>query len=126
MGTGVRFEGSQVVLRASRDYSPLSRKERAITFHSWRYFLNSVSRGRVSDEKLRLMTGHHNKEMSEHYTHLLDEDYTEMRKVQEDVFGVIKLKMFDRITFRQKHVAGGRRWPFYTYYKNLRLKCYGD
>jgi integrase len=63
------------------------RKARAITFHSWRHFLNSVSRGRVPDEKLRLMTGHRTEEMTEHYTHLLEEDYTEIRKVQEDIFG---------------------------------------
>jgi integrase len=63
------------------------RKARAITFHSWRHFLNSISRGRVPDEKLRLMTGHRTEEMTEHYTHLLEEDYTEIRKVQEDVFG---------------------------------------
>jgi hypothetical protein len=46
-----------------------------------------VSRGRVPDEKLRIMTGHRTEEMTEHYTHLLEEDYTEIRKVQEDVFG---------------------------------------
>jgi integrase len=63
------------------------RKARAVTFHSWRHFLNSISRGRVPDEKLRLMTGHRTEEMTEHYTHLLEEDYTEIRKVQEDVFG---------------------------------------
>ena len=63
------------------------RKARAIIFHSWRHFLNSVSRGRVPDEKLRIMTGHRTEEMTEHYTHLLEEDYTEIRKVQEDVFG---------------------------------------
>ena len=33
------------------------------------------------------MTGHRTEEMTEHYTHLLEEDYTEIRKVQEDVFG---------------------------------------
>jgi len=33
------------------------------------------------------MTGHCTEEMTEHYTHLLEEDYTEIRKVQEDVFG---------------------------------------
>jgi len=63
------------------------RKARQITFHSWRHFLNSISRGRVPDEKLRLMTGHRTAEMTDHYTHLLEEDYAEIRKVQEDVFG---------------------------------------
>jgi len=39
------------------------------------------------DEKLRLITGHLAEEITEHYTHLLEEDYTEIRKVQKDVFG---------------------------------------
>jgi integrase len=63
------------------------RKARAITFHSWRHFLNSVIRGRVPDEKLRLMTGHQTEKMTENYTHLLEEYYTEIWKVQKDVFG---------------------------------------
>lgn len=64
-----------------------SRKARKIDFHSWRHFLNSISRGRVPDEKLRLMTGHRSVEMTDRYTHLLEEDYIEIRKVQEEVFG---------------------------------------
>ncbi|MCK7477141.1 MAG: site-specific integrase [Candidatus Moduliflexus flocculans] len=63
-----------------------ARKARKIDFHSWRHFLNSISRGRVPDEKLRLMTGHRSVEMTDRYTHLLEEDYTEIRKVQDEVF----------------------------------------
>jgi hypothetical protein len=33
------------------------------------------------------MTGHCTEEMTEHYTVLLEEDNTEIRQVQEDVFG---------------------------------------
>lgn len=68
-----------------------ARKARLISFHSWRHFFNSVMRGHVPDEKLRLMTGHRTEEMTEHYTHPLEEDYKEAKKVQDDVFGSIKL-----------------------------------
>jgi len=66
------------------------RRVRCITFHSWRHFLNSVARGRVPDEKVRLMTGHKTEQMMDHYTHLLEEDYTAIRKMQEDVFGEMR------------------------------------
>jgi integrase len=66
------------------------RKSRCLTFHSWRHFLNSVARGRVPDEKVRLMTGHRTEQMTEHYTHLLEEDYSAIRKMQDDVFGGIR------------------------------------
>jgi hypothetical protein len=33
------------------------------------------------------MIGHHTETITEHYTVLLEEDYTKIRKVQEDVFG---------------------------------------
>jgi len=63
------------------------RKERNITFHSWRYFYNSLMRGRIHDSKLRLMTGHKSLEMTEHYTVLAPEDYQDVRQVQEEYFG---------------------------------------
>jgi integrase len=65
------------------------RRDRNITFHSWRHFINSVMRGKIPDEKLRLLTGHRTFSMTEHYTHLLDDDYSEMRKLQENVFAVV-------------------------------------
>lgn len=33
------------------------------------------------------MTGHRTEQMTEHYTHLLEEDYSAIRKMQDDVFG---------------------------------------
>jgi integrase len=65
------------------------RRERNITFHSWRHFINSAIRGKLPDEKLRLLTGHRTFQMTEHYTHLLDEDYTEMRSLQENLFSFV-------------------------------------
>jgi len=35
------------------------------------------------------MIGHHTETITEHYTVLLEEDYTKIRKVQEDVFGTV-------------------------------------
>ncbi len=69
------------------------RKTRNLTFHSWRHFLNSIARGRVPDEKVRLMTGHRTEQMTEHYTHLLEEDYSAIREMQDDVFGGMKVSL---------------------------------
>jgi len=33
------------------------------------------------------MTGHRSVEMTDRYTHVLEEDYIEIRKVQDEVFG---------------------------------------
>jgi len=44
--------------------------------------LTPLRRKRVSGEKLRLMTGRRTEEMTVHYSHLLEKDYTEIRKVQ--------------------------------------------
>lgn len=60
-----------------------ARKERNLTFHSWRHFFNSVCRGSVSDAKLRLVTGHRTSEMTERYTHPVEGDLAEIRAIQE-------------------------------------------
>jgi integrase len=46
------------------------RRERNITFHSWRHFLNSqlISRG-INEAKARRITGHATAAMTEHYSH---------------------------------------------------------
>jgi integrase len=62
------------------------RKRRNITFHSWRHFFNSMCRGHVSDAKLQLVTGHRTQEMTERYTHVVEEDLKEIRAVQERIF----------------------------------------
>jgi integrase len=62
------------------------RKERNITFHSWRHFYNSLLRGKIHDAKLRRLTGHRTLEMTEHYTHFKIEDFQDVMKIQEQYF----------------------------------------
>lgn len=59
------------------------RKERNITFHSWRHFFNSFLRGRVNDVKIRKVTGHKTLAMTEHYTHFNIDDFRDVLQVQE-------------------------------------------
>jgi integrase len=63
-----------------------NRKERNITFHSWRHFFNTNMRGKISDDKLRLLTGHRTKTMTEHYTYNDFERVQDVISVQESVF----------------------------------------
>ncbi len=68
------------------DITPEERKQKNITFHSWRHFFNTMCRGKVPDSKLQRVTGHKTQEMTEHYTHFQLEDYAEVRKIQEGMF----------------------------------------
>ena len=62
------------------------RKERNITFHSWRHFFNTTLRSNgVSDSKVQSLTGHSTLEMTEHYTHFKLEDYAEIKDIQERI-----------------------------------------
>jgi len=64
------------------------REDRRITFHSHRHFLNTLLRtARVPDPLVQRVTGHRTQEMTEHYSHLALEDFSEVVKVQEKVFG---------------------------------------
>lgn len=56
------------------------RKERNISFHGFRHFFNSTIRGTVSDETLRLQTGHTNAKMTDQYDHITDERGEQLRK----------------------------------------------
>jgi integrase len=56
------------------------RRERNILFHSFRHFFNSTIRGTVSDDILRLQTGHSDPKMTDHYDHATDERGEQMRK----------------------------------------------
>jgi integrase len=62
------------------------RKERNITFHSWRHFFNSFFRTKIPDAKLQRMTGHKNIQMTEYYTHFRIEDFQDVLQIQEDFF----------------------------------------
>ncbi|MBW8003873.1 MAG: site-specific integrase [Planctomycetes bacterium] len=62
------------------------RKERNVTFHSWRYFYNSFLRGKVADVKLQHLTGHRTQEMTDHYTSFRIEDFEDVIRIQENFF----------------------------------------
>jgi integrase len=56
------------------------RKERNILFHSFRHFFNSTIRGTVSDDILRLQTGHSDEKMTNLYDHITDDRGDQLRK----------------------------------------------
>jgi integrase len=63
------------------------RLERNFTFHTWRHFFNTKMRLRLSEEFLRLLTGHVSEEMTEHYTALTPEILGSMKAQVEEEFG---------------------------------------
>lgn len=63
-----------------------TRKERNITFHSWRHFLNTTLRSHnIVDSKVQRITGHRTASMTEHYTHFQAEDFNDIRTLQENI-----------------------------------------
>ncbi len=62
------------------------RKERNITFHSWRHQFNTYMRGKVPDPKLQQVTGHRTVRMVDSYTHFAIEDFSDINEVQEKLF----------------------------------------
>jgi integrase len=58
----------------------IARKERNISFHGFRHFFNSTIRGTVSDDILRLQTGHADAKMTDHYDHMTDDRGEQLRK----------------------------------------------
>ncbi len=62
------------------------RKERNVSFQSWRHFYNSLMRGKIHDYKLRQLTGHKTLEMTEHYTHFNIDDFKDVLMIQEKYF----------------------------------------
>jgi integrase len=56
------------------------RLERNLTFHGFRHFFNSTIRGTVSDDILRLQTGHLDEDMTDLYDHFTDERGEQLRK----------------------------------------------
>jgi integrase len=58
----------------------IARRERNISFHSFRHFFNSTIRGTVSDDILRLQTGHSDEKMTDHYDHMTDDRGEQLRK----------------------------------------------
>ena len=62
------------------------RRERNVTFHSWRHLFNSFLRTRVPDVKLQRITGHRTQEMTELYTTFRIEDFQDVLEIQEELF----------------------------------------
>lgn len=63
-----------------------TRKELNITFHSWRHTFNTMMRNKISDYKLRQLTGHKSEAMTDHYTHFSIDDYQDVAKIQNQLF----------------------------------------
>jgi len=61
-------------------YGEIVRRERNISFHGFRHFFNSSIRGTVSDDILRLQTGHMDKKMTDDYDHMTDDRGEQLRK----------------------------------------------
>ena len=62
------------------------REERNILFHSWRHYFNTNMRQHVNDSVLRAITGHKTIQMTENYTHYNLEHFSEIRKIQDEMF----------------------------------------
>lgn len=56
-----------------------------ITFHSWRHTFNTFMRGKVSDTKLRKITGHSSEKMTDHYTHFDISNFEDVRQEQNNL-----------------------------------------
>ena len=68
--------------------SEAEQKRRILGFHSWRHFFNTTLRmANVADSKVMAVTGHSSIKMTEHYTHFKNTEFTDVRKVQEDLLG---------------------------------------
>jgi integrase len=67
------------------------RVKRGVDFHSWRHWYNTMLRGRVSDVALRATTGHTTEEMTDNYSHQLEEHLVEVTKAQNEVFAKIEI-----------------------------------
>jgi len=55
------------------------RTERNLTFHGFRHFFNSTIRGSVTDDLLRLQTGHLDKKQTDNYDHMTEDRGEQLR-----------------------------------------------
>lgn len=86
--------GTQAIAHALYDamksigISEVDRRQRHLSFHGWRHWLNTALRSRgLPDSKLRLITGHRSDEMSDRYTHFNARDFGEVFEFQKKVLG---------------------------------------
>jgi integrase len=62
------------------------RKDRNLTFHSWRHFFNTyLLTKNVTDTKVMEVTGHVTEKMKRHYTHFDATQFTEVMEAQESL-----------------------------------------
>jgi integrase len=60
------------------------KKKRNLTPHAWRYFLNTNLRARgIADAKVQSITGHQSQSMTEKYTRFYNEEFTDVRTIQD-------------------------------------------
>ncbi|HUW71547.1 MAG TPA: site-specific integrase [bacterium] len=69
--------------REAKKAALASWRQKGITFHSLRHWGNSMLQGSVSDERLRLLTGHSTEAMTDHYSHATASDLEALAKAQE-------------------------------------------
>jgi integrase len=87
---------SKAAKKLTLSYGEIARRERNVSFHSFRHFFNSTIRGTVSDEILRLQTGHYDKKMTDQYDHMTDDRGEQLRKaVQTKILPFISNKAKD-------------------------------
>jgi len=73
--------------------SDKERRDRRISFHSWRHWLNTALRSRgLPDSKLRVVTGHRSEAMSDRYTHYHADDFYEVLEFQHGLVETPALK----------------------------------
>jgi integrase len=62
------------------------RKQRNLTFHSWRHFFNTyLLTANVADAKVMAVTGHVTEKMKKHYTHFDTTQFTEVTEAQKSL-----------------------------------------
>ncbi|MDR1947926.1 MAG: site-specific integrase [Spirochaetaceae bacterium] len=82
LGRGKMYRGFKAALDKI-GIDDAQRKERGITIHTWRHFLNTALRvANIPDSKVQKVTGHKSMKMTDHYTHFNTQEFTEVREVQ--------------------------------------------
>jgi integrase len=70
-----------------------TRLKRGLSVHGWRHYLNTALRmANVPDAKIREITGHESREMTDLYTHFDTKQFTEVLAVQKNIIKKAKQK----------------------------------
>ncbi len=63
------------------------RREKNITFHSWRHWFNSLLiNAKVPLQKIQSITGHLTDKMTQHYYHVHAGEMDDIKDIQESIF----------------------------------------